>query len=400
MKDKFFDIKIKKPSAYLILFVLFNAVYLLRAAGILSQIFYYVTIVAYCGYCLLLIAVQNKNKDIRQLNFYTGFRNIIIVVLSFWLISVIKQMVNGHAQTYLYTDLFELLMPALCTFCILNTDKDNFNLYLYILFIRAIAQFFIESGANLSLESIFAIDWNDSSSSLTESASAHIFCLLTIVFLFQKKYIPAVLSTLFCILAFKRVAFIVCIASWIICRFIPNKKIPSAVYWIISIICILTPFFVLMVYSESGADLFYELFGLDLNQFTMGRFNMIKDTLNHFNGDYFGFGSVKEYFADMGGVYAARESFHCDILRIYLECTIIGVIIFVFATMNISRKSWRSLYLFAYLFIELTVSHFLGRFIEWMIFYMFTYYAECLSNNAESNKTLMLNTINPRRIKV
>lgn len=393
MKKRLADIEVKKPSAPLCLFILFNITYLFRVAGILSQVFYYATIVAYCGFCILLIIFQDKNKNVKKLGFFSGLTNVLVVVLAFWIISVIMQMWNGHTQLYLYTDLFELLMPALCVFCISNTDSDNFQVYIYILFIRAIFQFFIEGGANLSVEGILSLDWNDSASSLTETSASHIFCLLTIIFLYQKKYIPAIISTFLCILAFKRVAILVCLLSWIICRFIPNKKVNSFVVWGISILCMFAPLIVLMIYSDSGRELFYQLFDLDLNEFTMGRYNLVNETIAHFNGTYYGFGSVKEYFANRGGVYATLESFHCDILRIFLECTFVGVVIYVIAMMNIAKKSWRTLYLFAYLFIELVVSHFLGRFVEWIIFYMFSCYVENLSEVKSNNKQLSVNLL-------
>lgn len=394
---KLSNIELKKPTIPICLFILFNVVYLFRVAGILPQAFYYATIVVYCGFCILLIIVQDRKKNIKQLGFFNGLRNVLIVVLSFWIISVIMQLKNGHTQLYLYSDLFELLMPALCVFCVCNTDRDNFQAYIYILFLRAIIQFFIESGANLSLGGILSMDWNDSSSSLTETSASHIFCLLTIIFLYQKKYFPAIISTFLCVLAFKRIAMIVCLLSWIVCRFIPNKKVNSYVVWVISILCILTPLFVLMIYSDSGSELFYQLFGLDLNEFTMGRYNLVNDTIAHFNGTYYGFGSVKEYFAELGGVYATLESFHCDILRIFLECTFVGVIIYVMAMMNIAKRSWRTFYLFAYLFIELVVSHFLGRFVEWMIFYMFAVYIENLSEVTTENKQLSVDSLRQKR---
>ena len=138
--------------------------------------------------------------------------------------------------------------------------------------------------------------------------------------------------------------------------------------------------------------MFFEaILGLDLNDFTMGRYNLVNFTLNHFNGQYNGFGCIHNFFLEQGGVYAQLTSFHCDMLRIYLECTLVGVVIYVFALMDIARKNWRIFYMLFFLFVEMIVSHFLGRFVEWTVFYLFAFYVDshgCFFKKSMSTKFL------------
>ena len=359
------------------LFILFNLVYLIYMQGFLPQVIYYACIALFCAYGLFILLIKNRNEIvIKDLGFFNGIRNIFIIIVSFWIISTVIQFINGDVQLYLYVELFTILMPALVLFCIVNVDKDNINYYIYILFFRTIIQFFLEQGANFSLANILSINWSDSTSSTTETSLAHIFCLFVILFLYKKKYILSLVSTFFCIISFKRVAFIVCIASWIITPFIPNKKMSRVSFWLISVLLVLSPFFILWIYSKSGNEFFLNNFGLDLNEFTMGRYNLIQMVEEHFQGKYNGLGTIPNYFDSLGGYYATLSSFHCDILRIYFECTIVGVFIFVMCLMNLAKRNWKIFYVLFYLFVELIVSHFLGRFIEWIIFYYIYYLFE------------------------
>ena len=382
---------IKVPTIPLLFFILFNATYLIYIAGYLSQLFYYATIILYCAYGLIFIIWKDYNTNICDLKFFNGIKNVFIIIITFFLVSIISQIKNNDLEFYLFRGLFDLLMPTLVVFCIVNTDAENINSYIYILFIRAIMQFFIEGGSNLSWEAIFSINWADSSSSLTETPASHIFCLLTIIFLYQKKYITAILSTILCLISFKRFAVVVCLASWIIFRFIPNKKINKYVSWIISVLLCCTPFIVMYIYSPAGNALFYDLFKMDLNEFTTGRYGLVQQTLNHFNGNYNGLGTVANYFASLGGQMAKLGTFHCDILRIYLECSFVGVLVYVFAMMNIAKSNWRVFYMFMYLFVELIVSHFLGRFIEWTLFYLFAFLVNDI--NMQDNRIQSLKDI-------
>lgn len=389
----------KKISAYrsdhitatLVLFVLFNIIFLLYRMGVFGQSVYYLTLILYCLYGITSILYRKINVKVKEFRFYYGCRNILIVAFSFWVISIIEQLMNKDLQLYLYTDLLDLLLPILVSFIILNLDLKNFQNYIYIFFVRAILQFLIDQGENISVDAILSINWNDSASAATETSVAHIFCIFTIFFLFQKKKVLALISTLFCLICFKRFAFIFSLISWCICPFVPNRKMRLPSFWILSIAFIVSPIFILFIYSKQGEMFFEAILGLDLNDFTMGRYNLVNFTLNHFNGQYNGFGCIHNFFLEQGGVYAQLTSFHCDMLRIYLECTLVGVVIYVFALMDIAKKNWRIFYMLFFLFVEMIVSHFLGRFVEWTLFYLFAFYVDshgCFFKKSMSTKFL------------
>lgn len=378
-------ITIKKPTLCMCLFVLFNITYLIYRAGIFPQIIYYGTLILFCLYSVIYILRNRSSVPVRELNFIYGIRNLGIIILSFWLISTITQLINNNFQLYLYTSLVDLIFPILVAFCILNIDCDNVHSYFSIFFIRTFLQFLIEEGSDLSWNAILSVDWFNSSS-IVESSNAHAFCLFVIYFLYRKKYFWAILSTFFCFIALKRIALVYCLLSWVIFRFIPNRRMGKISYYSIGIIFCLSPLLLNWIYSGEGNVFFNNTFGIDFYDFSQSRNVLVLDTLNHFNSNYNGFGTIPNYFESRGEYWAGVNSFHCDMLRLYLECTMLGVIIYIFSMMGITKRNWKSFYVLLYLFIELIVSHFLGCFVEWTFFYLFSYLINDCNDKKVSKK--------------
>lgn len=357
----------------LITFGIYNLLYVMNMAGYVGRAFNYGSLILFIIVCFFAhitkndfnISIKFKSDLIRFLSFY-GF----IIIYSF-----IVQLINRDIQSYLFSSTLYLLLPMIIAyFWMISTDVENMDLYFYIFFIRLVLNFIIINGASLSLEAIRHISWSDSKSSIFESNIAHDFMFMTFIFLYKKKKALAILSTAFCLLSFKRISFILSIALLFLFRFISNKKCNKKLIGLLIGVTIIAPLIYGWMISANGQYFFMNKFGIDLDQLFTGRIYSINkwlagiDTIN-------GYGSISHYI-NIGKTTAGLYSLHCDLYQLYIECSIVAVILFAFFIFKFAEKNYYSLFLALYIVLELFVSQFFINLSIWMIFYMFTFMIE------------------------
>jgi len=308
-----------------------------------------------------------------ELCFYWRIKKISFFIIIVILISMARQVFYNDINISLLTGILYVALPILDVFFIVNTSsEEEIKRYLYIIFYRMILLFILTNISNLSLSNILMINWGDSQSSMFESSMAHDFMFMVVVFKYLKKNKLSFISMIFCILCFKRFAFLCAVVFYFFYNFIFKKEeVSKRLITVVKIIFILIPFITLFVVSDTGQEIFYNLFGIPLNQFTTGRtfyINLVLKNMNYYNG----YGSTHYYLSNIyGDTYVT--SIHCDLLRIYLECGILAVIICVNNWFSIIKKKRVLFYLMVYAFIEMFVSHFLEGMGIWMILYLFIY---------------------------
>ena len=141
-------------------------------------------------------------------------------------------------------------------------------------------------------------------------------------------------------------------------RFIPfNKMVDKRIPILLTVVFCLAPFLVFFICTDEFALWFYTKFGLDFNKFTMTRFDIINTVIDA-NLPNYGLGTVTDYLERRG--VPGQTNMHNDILRIYMECTLLGSIIFTKNYFKMAEKNWFSLLTMIFIFMELFVAHFLG----------------------------------------
>ena len=374
-----------KIDTKLIVFITYNIAYLMYSAGIISQS------INLCILCLFLIQCMItyfRNTDMKLKKSSIGFndiKNIFLMYFLLFIISVVVQLINSDFRLYLFSDLSYLVIPPILAFFWINTvEKNKQKQYLYIMFARLVIQFLVANLTNMNLEVIKAISWNDTKSSVFESSIAHDFLLLEIIFLYFNDKKCAFLSMILCLLSFKRTSFILSILFFIIYCFKNNliyisyisknkrKKISNKLpRWfnvcIILIFCI-APYFMKWCAIDGGTKVVFDMTGIDIEHEATGRFELIRYTYQ--NIQYFnGLGSIINFFEN--SIYSRLGNMHCDVLRLYWETTIIGVIAFAFTMTKFSSKHKILSLIWIYIVIELITSHFLHLFSFMITFYMF-----------------------------
>lgn len=328
---------------------------------------------------LLIIFIKKvcilKNKKV---NFLYELRQIFIVMLTFSIISIIYQIVLMDFKTYFIKEIFYMFMPCLYVFLLINTDeKKDKSFYFNSTLIIFSIFFFIEFKDVLNINNISKISFVDSYSPFESNIPfAGVFLVLYTYFLINKNKKRAILSFLLCFLSFKRIHVIYILLLPIIYILFKNKStVSKKILNFTKILFIFSPVLIKFIFSDYFSDLFYSMFHINFDQFVMSRFSLINYVLNL---DFKNYGLATTYYItppssqiyDMSG-NGTQFNMHCDLLRIYIEISIVGLAVFVNNYFNITKNNVFKYALMLTYFIIMFSSHATNSFYTWILIYMF-----------------------------
>lgn len=349
--------------------------------------------------CVMFLFGINILIKKHTFRFFSEIKTILISSFVLFSISIIFQGINGHLQLYTLSEMYYLIIPLLFCFIIFNYDKtENIDFYCNIMLFICLISFMVSRiyTGTLTIRNFiemfnFKSLFIDSISPMIESDLSNFFLLLFIYFLYRKKNIQIILSGLGVFLGYKRFAVAFLIIIIIINIFIPKyKKVNKILFWITIILFILAPFSVFYMCNDNFAAWFYLKFGIDFNMFTMTRFDIINTVIDA-NLINYGLGTVTN-FLEIRGI-PGQTNMHNDILRIYMECTIVGSIIFTYSYFKITKNNYYSFILMFFIFTELFVAHFIGPGTTsfWILAYMIIFYFNQDTRKIHFNKGLNKN---------
>ena len=360
-----------------LLFAIYNFIYAFYMAGFLRQQAYLTAVLVFILAVLTYIVILNRGKiRFRRLNFWNETSRVLQIAAAFLAITLLVQLKNRNFEAFFVIRLLYLVLPAVLVFCIANTAQENYKIYVYIYLARMFLQFFLINSGDLSLSNILNISWSDTNSSLFESTQAHEFFIMTILLLYMNKKFLAVSSTIGCLLCFKRVSFLLCLVTWFLLPCLREKSVPKWVVRLCGIGMILSPYILLWLYTGNGSQWFGNVFGVSLDSFTTSRMTLIKNTMLLLDGHYNGYGTIRNFFYNYSEWYRHLSTMHCDMLSLYLECTIVGVIVYICNLLQIAKKNAIIFYGFGYAFVELLVSHFIESVSAWTLLFLLSFMME------------------------
>lgn len=372
-------------SLKLVLFALYNAAYVLYMTGFIGRIVNLLILALFILLCALQYCFSGKKEKRARPLFLREFRHSLFVVFSFLMISVVIQLSHEDLRLYLLSELlYNIIPPVLAFFWINSTDKKDLKKYFYIFFARAVAYFLIKNGAHLSLENIRAINWGNSFSSIFETTLAHDFLVLEIIFFYLGSTKLAVLSTILCLLSFKRISFILSLLvliGFFVTRIVKkkningilNKGVCSRVKTVTACVVCIAPLLLNWAVSDPGVA-YLRSKNIDINDFSTGRVFIIR----HVNKNieyYNGYGSSDHYLETSNNELLSKiGNMHCDFLKLYYETTMLGVIIFTYCMTQIFSKKKVVFGIYLYALMEMLSSHFLDVLSVWNMLFMFAAY--------------------------
>ena len=351
----------------LLLFFFYNFSYVLFKEGYIPQSINLVLLVVFIGICVLQYLHVNHWKWYIH-DFFS--HEIYLILFTCFVIAVISlgiQIKNGNICGYMFSGILHIVLPIMAVFFWIHTVKEEHrDLYFEVFVLRFIFHFLLIGSGNFSLSNILAISWFDSKSSVFESSNAHDLLFLVFYYKYRKKNLIAFVCMVLCMLSLKRLSFILAPLVFIFFKRLPDKPVSKWLLRATKVLFICSPFFYLFLMSDSVDHYFIQHFNISLNQFMTGRLSLAKIIISRpeiLNG----YDSTTYYLMHNGFV---STNMHCDVLKMYLEVSIVSLIVLINNIFEIVKKDFRLYLIMMYTGIVLISSHFLDYISGWIIIYM------------------------------
>ncbi|MBQ7504403.1 MAG: hypothetical protein IJT79_03710 [Ruminococcus sp.] len=284
----------------------------------------------------------------------------LFAVISLLVISFGYMAFNGFAD-YWVSQVYFLVIPLWFAYTIFKNDysvKRFKSIVRYLLVVTSILYtiFIIDTVffQNAELEFSFM-----KSTSPFESETAHFYLLIYIFYTFIEDKKGRAVSAFFCIMAWKRISLI-CLLLITIAGFMKlrNKRIKIGYIVAIAVIFSIYPLINEYMMTAEFGRWFSEVTGISFVDFSNFRYYAFKAAID---------GGMKSQ--GLGTFFSVRVpwyghfvnvSLHNDIMRLYLEVSIVGLFLFLLFTGAVARRRF-SMFVILYLFLEMTGNHLIGN---------------------------------------
>lgn len=302
--------------------------------------------------------LSEKTTNRRYFYFEDGYKNILVVLIFFVLVSCASIIITNKATILTINGLLYIFLAITYSFLYINClDEDLFYKSFVIILIGTFIFYGFSIGfSNVTFSNLFSSSFINSSSVLESHYFSGIAFALSAYFCFNRKHIIiTIFSVLFCIFTFKRVTIIASLVLFIIPFFVnTNFKVKKSLIIFVKLAFIILP--VLYVYIMLYSNMFTDY---ELSNFTLGRSDFLIELVNKGFVPYGYFSSLDFY-----------KNIEMDLVRILLETSIFGLIIFVNGYFNLAKNSLYSFLLMIFLFINLFFSHSLGSAFTWGVYFI------------------------------
>ena len=316
---------------------------------------------------------------------YTRFnwelKYILFASVFLYVVSIFFQLYNQSFKSYSLKEFYFLITPIIFIYCLFNLFSRKelerwmdamfyFTSFIFVgKYVLMQSSDFTMSGfiqmfnwRNLILESVSPLG--------SESDTGVLMMIFDFYYIFKNDKRKIIIASLLTFFGYKRFVCLFMILFLIISPYISRGKKPKY-YLVVStiVLFLFLPSTVYIMCTDEFAFWFESKYDVDFNEFTMTRFYIVNMVIDA-NLTNYGLGTVTHYLEVLGN--EGQTNMHNDILRIYMETTIIGSIVFTYCFFKIASKNIFSYFLMLFMFVELYLAHFLGP--ATIIFWIFVYY--------------------------
>ena len=297
-------------------------------------------------------------------------KEVLGIAATFLLITLFFIAITRESNDRTITEILLLTLPILYAFVIINTlTFKTLNVCMPIILVASMLAYFLNlhMGLNQFLSSLMTINFAESYSLLESSAFAGTSIALALYFLFfRKNKVWTILSILFVFLTFKRLAMLTALLLIFLPKIVNcNKPVNKTILRITKILIFVISIGYFYLLIPSTQYFIHNNWHFDIDKFTMGRswrFRLLYDNPHFINT---GLGSTWSFLTDTYGF-----ALEMDIIRLLIEVTPIGVIIFINNMFNIAKKNTYCYIVMLYLFGNLITSHSLANMFSWLLYYI------------------------------
>lgn len=334
-------------------------------------------IMAVSATAFLVLIITRKKKLFKNGVFQNESKLYLIAIGTLAIITIVYQIFNGF-RSFVIAEFCYLLIPLIFVILVVSVDYTNITRILDTSFYVLLIAFIVGNIGVLNPSTITSINFSESFSPF-ENGSSMIFVFFELYFLIRygRRNGKSLVCLILTILTLKRISVIMAIFFFIFVPMLKDKKVPRWVFVLTIVVFCTTPFLLEIFYSSTFASYFFASFGLDFNDFTMDRFTRTAYVLGHLGQIKYGYGSVTYFLTNnYGKTEVANRSLHSDLLRIYLECSFIGVFIYNICYFLSVKKNIISFLLMVTIFLQMVFNHPLGAGTvgNWIIIYLMIVY--------------------------
>ena len=307
-----------------------------------------------------------------------------------FVITAVLQMINGfnsyaiNEAVYYYTPLIFIIVYSQIS------DEQDVETILNYLFVLYVIVFLRNFAGQLTLANLKSISFANSYSPF-ESELAFVFLIFECFYLYMGKRKNAIISLILCILSFKRISMLAAIGFFIFSKWIVVKKaVNKKIVIVTTVVFVLLPVLTCLMLNDTLEAWFYQIFHVTLNEITLTRSSRIEAVINSGQIKY-GLGSVTTYLTKylnaLHGSNFSNRNLHNDLVKIYLECGILGSIVFTYIYMKAASVSRMLFVMMCYIFFECYFNHLFGAGSTdiWILIYLIMSIAGMTTRNAESD---------------
>ena len=375
--------------------ILLGAIILIENISFLNFLdsYYVKHILVLCGIVALFVYTKiecDKNNIPHSKVLSKEFKIITIMAIIFVLISLYKMSISGNFGIYLIKQIYFILTPILFVSLSCYCCKESLSKFVNVLFFVSLFCFvcnYILTG-QLTIQGILSAfnikNTLISSTTQIETNMAQYFFMCFFVFMCDKKYLKSLICFIFVILSAKRFSIIFLFLS-LIFFILTSKNLKQkdknyyVVSWILISVFVIATIAVYNIYNDVSFPItFKEKTGLDLTEFVMSR-NKIFLLVYNSEVKYSGLGGVTQTL-EMYNI-EGMTNLHNDFLMLFMDCGLIGVIIFTVMFVKLFKHNKYSIFFGTFILTQLFSTHYLGS--GGLIFFIFTYFIfEYLSERA------------------
>lgn len=301
-----------------------------------------------------------KQGKLKIKMFRYEIKMVILAILSLVLISFGYMAVNGYAN-YWISQVYFLVMPLWFAYTIFKNDFSvrRFKSIVNFLLVVTSILYSIFIVYTIVIEGKPIIFSYIESESPFESEVAHFYLLMYIFYTFIEDYRGRFVSAVFCVLAWKRLCLI-CLVLITIAGFMKlrNKRVKIGYIIVIAVIFSMYPMINEYMMTAEFGRWFSQTTGLNFVDFSNFRYYALKAAIDGGLSSK-GLGTFFSVKVPWYGHFV-KVSLHNDLMRLYLEVSIVGLFLYLLFTGAVARRRF-SVFVILYLFMEMTSNHLVGN---------------------------------------
>lgn len=264
---------------------------------------------------------------------------------------------HGQIEGYVFIELLKLIMPVFMAYGVVNAlSPRQIKICMIAVFIICLPAYVLNLARNgVTFSSLASVDFATSGSPTEDAGFAGISLILALYFMyFRVNMVLTVLSVIFCILTFKRLSLVVCLAAIVISCFFPQlmamriNRHFRTLCKVLTIAGVGVWYWLLLPQQE---NLFVRLFGQSPAQLTSGR-SAIMNYLIESGFRSYGFGSAN----DVTKTTFNGTPFEMDLIKIAFELGPIMMMIFVWLFWDIAGDSFWGYFIVGYFMLNMITS--------------------------------------------